>query len=108
MSHILIVDDDPEIRSLLQRYLESQGFGVGVKLNSSEFQKGGFEAEDAVAVVRMLNALPVDLVELSGGATKARPCTAAPPIRAPAPAPVRAKPISSISPAMSWRWRRCR
>lgn len=43
------------------------GFGVGVKLNSSDFQKGGFDARDAVAVVRMLNALPVDLVELSGG-----------------------------------------
>ncbi|RWR04743.1 NADH:flavin oxidoreductase/NADH oxidase family protein [Paenirhodobacter populi] len=45
----------------------SPGFGVGVKLNSSDFQKGGFSAEDAVAVVRMLNDLPVDLVELSGG-----------------------------------------
>lgn len=45
----------------------AQGFGVGVKLNSSDFQKGGFEAEDAVAVVRLLNPLAVDLVELSGG-----------------------------------------
>lgn len=45
----------------------SPGFGVGVKLNSSDFQKGGFSAEDAVAVVRMLNDRPVDLVELSGG-----------------------------------------
>lgn len=45
----------------------SPGFGLGVKLNSSDFQKGGFSAEDAVAVVRMLNDLPVDLVELSGG-----------------------------------------
>ncbi|KGJ07598.1 2,4-dienoyl-CoA reductase [Paracoccus versutus] len=45
----------------------SPGFGVGVKLNSSDFQKGGFGAEDAVAVVRMLNDMPVDLVELSGG-----------------------------------------
>ncbi len=43
------------------------GFGVGVKLNSADFQKGGFEAEDAVAVVRLLNAEAVDLVELSGG-----------------------------------------
>ncbi len=43
------------------------GFGVGVKLNSSDFQKGRFDAQDAVAVVRMLNDLPVDLVELSGG-----------------------------------------
>ena len=42
-------------------------FGVGVKLNSADFQKGGFDAEDAVAVVRMLNNEAVDLVEISGG-----------------------------------------
>lgn len=43
------------------------GFAVGVKLNSADFQKGGFEAEDAGAVVRWLNELGVDLVEVSGG-----------------------------------------
>jgi 2,4-dienoyl-CoA reductase-like NADH-dependent reductase (Old Yellow Enzyme family) len=43
------------------------GFSVAVKLNSADFQKGGFEASDAVQVVRWLNELPVDLVELSGG-----------------------------------------
>ena len=43
------------------------GFGVGVKLNSADFQKGGFDAQDAVAVVRLLNAEAVDLVEISGG-----------------------------------------
>ncbi|RCW88296.1 NADH:flavin oxidoreductase/NADH oxidase family protein [Paracoccus lutimaris] len=43
------------------------GFGLGVKLNSADFQKGGFEAEDAVAVVRLLNHEAVDLVEISGG-----------------------------------------
>ena len=45
----------------------SPGFCVGVKLNSADFQKGGFDAQDAVQVVRWLNDLPVDLVELSGG-----------------------------------------
>src|SRR5882757_71771 len=45
----------------------SPGFSVSVKLNSADFQKGGFEASDAVQVVRWLNELPVDLVELSGG-----------------------------------------
>ena len=45
----------------------SPGFGVGVKLNSADFQKGGFDAADAVAVVRMLNDEGVDLVEISGG-----------------------------------------
>src|SRR5882757_1167438 len=43
------------------------GFSVAVKLNSADFQKGGFEASDATQVVRWLNELPVDLVELSGG-----------------------------------------
>lgn len=42
-------------------------FGVGVKLNSADFQKGGFDANDAVAVVRLLNDEAVDLIEISGG-----------------------------------------
>ncbi|WP_137820571.1 NADH:flavin oxidoreductase/NADH oxidase family protein [Pseudomonas sp. 2FG] len=42
-------------------------FCVAVKLNSADFQRGGFDAEDAVRVVEMLNAKAVDLVELSGG-----------------------------------------
>ena len=45
----------------------SPGFGVGVKLNSADFQKGGFDAKDAAAVVQMLNHESVDLVEISGG-----------------------------------------
>lgn len=43
------------------------GFCVAVKLNSADFQKGGFDEKDATAVVEMLNSLEVDLVELSGG-----------------------------------------
>jgi 2,4-dienoyl-CoA reductase-like NADH-dependent reductase (Old Yellow Enzyme family) len=49
------------------RAVVSPGFPVAVKLNSADFQKGGFEASDAAQVVRWLNELPVDLVELSGG-----------------------------------------
>ncbi len=45
----------------------SPAFGVGVKLNSADFQKGGFDLEDAVTVVRMLNDEAVDLIEISGG-----------------------------------------
>lgn len=45
----------------------SPGFCVSVKLNSADFQKGGFEAADATVVVGWLNTLGVDLVELSGG-----------------------------------------
>ncbi|HXA48577.1 MAG TPA: 2,4-dienoyl-CoA reductase, partial [Burkholderiaceae bacterium] len=46
-------------------------FAVAVKLNSADFQRGGFDAADAQRVVEMLNALPVDLIELSGGSYEA-------------------------------------
>ena len=42
-------------------------FAVSVKLNSADFQRGGFDSEDAKAVVEAMNELAVDLVELSGG-----------------------------------------
>ncbi|MDJ0920376.1 MAG: NADH:flavin oxidoreductase/NADH oxidase family protein [Henriciella sp.] len=43
------------------------GFGVSVKLNSTDFQKGGFSREDSMAVIGMLNDLDLDFVEISGG-----------------------------------------
>lgn len=46
-------------------------FAVSVKLNSADFQRGGFSPDDAKAVVRMLNECSVDLVELSGGSYEA-------------------------------------
>ena len=46
-------------------------FAVAVKLNSADFQRGGFSAEDAQQVVRLLDGLGVDLVELSGGSYEA-------------------------------------
>lgn len=49
----------------------SPEFVVSVKLNSADFQRGGFSPEDARAVVEMLSALGVDLVELSGGSYEA-------------------------------------
>lgn len=42
-------------------------FAVAVKLNSADFQRGGFDATDAQAVIAMLAPLGVDLVEVSGG-----------------------------------------
>ncbi|MVU77179.1 2,4-dienoyl-CoA reductase [Nocardia sp. ET3-3] len=45
----------------------SPGFAVAVKLNSADFQRGGFDAEDAARVIDMLAPLGVDFVELSGG-----------------------------------------
>lgn len=49
----------------------SPSFCVAVKLNSADFQRGGFDAADARAVVELLNPLPIDLLELSGGSYEA-------------------------------------
>ncbi|MFD1244253.1 NADH:flavin oxidoreductase/NADH oxidase family protein [Paralysiella testudinis] len=49
------------------RAVVSPGFTVAVKINSADFQRGGFDESDALAVVEMLNGTAVDLVELSGG-----------------------------------------
>jgi 2,4-dienoyl-CoA reductase-like NADH-dependent reductase (Old Yellow Enzyme family) len=46
-------------------------FCVGVKINSADFQRGGFDTSDALEVVKMLNSSGVDLVELSGGSYEA-------------------------------------
>lgn len=46
-------------------------FLLMVKLNSADFQHGGFEPEDAYAVVGMLEGLGVDCIELSGGSYEA-------------------------------------
>lgn len=43
------------------------GFGVSVKLNSADFQKGGFTKADSMAVIGLLNGLDLDFVEISGG-----------------------------------------
>ncbi|MEU6112976.1 NADH:flavin oxidoreductase/NADH oxidase family protein [Streptomyces sp. NPDC047117] len=45
----------------------SPSFAVAVKLNSADFQRGGFDADEARQVIEMLAPLGVDLVELSGG-----------------------------------------
>lgn len=42
-------------------------FPIGVKLNSADFQKGGFAFEDSLVVAGWLQAAGVDLLEISGG-----------------------------------------
>lgn len=42
-------------------------FPVSVKLNSADFQKGGFSWEESLQVVRWLGEEGVDMLELSGG-----------------------------------------
>ncbi|PHR93002.1 MAG: 2,4-dienoyl-CoA reductase [Robiginitomaculum sp.] len=49
------------------RAVVAPGFSVMVKLNSADFQRGGFELKDAKQVVKWLNKEDVDMVEISGG-----------------------------------------
>jgi 2,4-dienoyl-CoA reductase-like NADH-dependent reductase (Old Yellow Enzyme family) len=44
-----------------------RGFPISVKLNSADFQRGGFGAEDSLIVGKWLEAAGVDLIEISGG-----------------------------------------
>ncbi|MFD4901048.1 NADH:flavin oxidoreductase/NADH oxidase family protein [Streptomyces sp. NPDC058411] len=56
----------------------SPSFAVAVKLNSADFQRGGFDAADARQVIEMLEPLGVDLVELSGGSYESPAMTGRP------------------------------
>jgi 2,4-dienoyl-CoA reductase-like NADH-dependent reductase (Old Yellow Enzyme family) len=42
-------------------------YPISVKLNSADFQKGGFAFEDSLQVAQWLEAASVDLIEISGG-----------------------------------------
>jgi 2,4-dienoyl-CoA reductase-like NADH-dependent reductase (Old Yellow Enzyme family) len=42
-------------------------FPIGVKLNSADFQRGGFAIDEAMEVARALEAAGIDLLEVSGG-----------------------------------------
>lgn len=45
----------------------SPSFAVGLKLNSADFQRGGFEEGESRAVIAMLASTGLDLLEISGG-----------------------------------------
>jgi 2,4-dienoyl-CoA reductase-like NADH-dependent reductase (Old Yellow Enzyme family) len=49
------------------RQLVGPEFPVAVKLNSADFQRGGFAFEDSLQVARWLQDAGVDLIEISGG-----------------------------------------
>jgi 2,4-dienoyl-CoA reductase-like NADH-dependent reductase (Old Yellow Enzyme family) len=42
-------------------------FPIGIKLNSADFQKGGFTQEESILVAKTLSDLGIDFIELSGG-----------------------------------------
>lgn len=42
-------------------------FPIGIKINSADFQRGGFTEEESMEVVSILSSLNIDLIEVSGG-----------------------------------------
>jgi 2,4-dienoyl-CoA reductase-like NADH-dependent reductase (Old Yellow Enzyme family) len=63
---------DNRARFLLQavraaRAASGPGFGVAVKLNSADFQRGGFDVSESQLVAQMLEAEGIDFLEVSGG-----------------------------------------
>jgi len=42
-------------------------YPVGIKINSADFQRGGFTEEESMEVVKILASLGMDLIEISGG-----------------------------------------
>jgi 2,4-dienoyl-CoA reductase-like NADH-dependent reductase (Old Yellow Enzyme family) len=53
------------------RKVVPQPFAVSVKLNSADFQRGGFSEEESLEVLRVLESEGVDLIEISGGTYEA-------------------------------------
>ncbi len=45
----------------------SDDFTVAVKLNSADFQRGGFDEEESMAVISALDEVGIDVLEISGG-----------------------------------------
>jgi 2,4-dienoyl-CoA reductase-like NADH-dependent reductase (Old Yellow Enzyme family) len=46
-------------------------YPIGIKMNSADFQKGGFTEEESMEVVKILSAEGMDLIEISGGTYEA-------------------------------------
>ncbi|BFM16060.1 NADH:flavin oxidoreductase/NADH oxidase family protein [Maricurvus nonylphenolicus] len=49
------------------RHEVGSDYPVGIKLNSADFQKGGFSEEDSMEVIKALQEEGIDLIEVSGG-----------------------------------------
>lgn len=46
-------------------------FAISIKLNSADFQHGGFDIDDAANVIKILSPYKLDMIELSGGSYEA-------------------------------------
>jgi 2,4-dienoyl-CoA reductase-like NADH-dependent reductase (Old Yellow Enzyme family) len=62
------------LRSVIRAIRDAVGpsFPIGLKLNSTDFQHGGFNEEESMQVLQMMEEDTVDLVEISGGSYEAR------------------------------------
>ncbi len=49
------------------RLVLGEEYPISVKLNSADFQRGGFSEEDSLYVIKELEKLNIDLLEISGG-----------------------------------------
>lgn len=56
-----------EIVEAIRARVTDPSFILGIKINSVEFQKGGFQPEECRDVCKHLESLGVDVLELSGG-----------------------------------------
>lgn len=60
------------MRFLKEIYLEirkevGNDFTVGLKINSEDFSEGGFNADESIEVIKEMDNLGIDFVEISGG-----------------------------------------
>ncbi len=53
------------------REATSENFIISVKLNSADFQRGGITEEDVITVFKAIDAVGIDLIEISGGTYEA-------------------------------------
>ncbi len=53
------------------RHAVGPAFPVGIKLNSADFQRGGFSEEESLDTIRALADAGIDLIEISGGTYEA-------------------------------------
>ncbi|CAM1502666.1 Fc.00g074420.m01.CDS01 [Cosmosporella sp. VM-42] len=56
-----------EIADAMRARVPGKSFSIGIKINSVEFQKGGFSTEDCKKLCVELEKYEFDMVELSGG-----------------------------------------
>ncbi len=63
---------DNRARFVLEIYRTIRGkvgvdYPIGIKINSADFQRGGFTEEESMRVITMLSEEGIDLIEISGG-----------------------------------------